>query len=286
MKGYTYDGSKEFSYLKFDTTDTGGLKKEEAIELMNKNLPEIDVLQKKFYAEKKMGLIFLFQAMDAAGKDGTIQAVLSCLSPHGVRECAFKAPNSTELSHDFLWRIHHCVPERGQIAIFNRSHYEDVLISKVHKLYKNQPKASYIKDSEIIDTRYEDIRNFEKYLYNNSIRVVKIFLNVSKKEQTKRFLARIDQKEKNWKFSSADMSEREFFEEYQKAFKDAINNTATKYCPWYVVPADHNLYMRYVVSQIILDTLRDIDPEYPEIDDETAKQLKGYKKILKEELEK
>ena len=138
MKQYRFDGTKKFVPTKFDTEETGGLTKEKAIELMNKNLPQIDELQKKFYAEKKEGLIFLFQAMDAAGKDGTIQAVLSCLSPHGVKEYAFKAPNSTELAHDFLWRIHKNVPERGQIAIFNRSHYEDVLIGKVHKLYKRK----------------------------------------------------------------------------------------------------------------------------------------------------
>ena len=149
MKNYLYDGSGKFVPGKFDTAETGGLTKEEAVKRMNQNLPQIDDLQKKLYAEKKEGIIFLFQAMDAAGKDGTIQAVLSCLSPHGVKEYAFKAPNSTELAHDYLWRIHQCIPERGQIAIFNRSHYEDVIIGKVHKLYEYQTWANYIRKSEV-----------------------------------------------------------------------------------------------------------------------------------------
>lgn len=282
MKNYLYDGSKKFVPGKFDTEETGGLKKEEAIALMNENLPQIDELQKKFYAEKKEGLIFLFQAMDAAGKDGTIQAVLSCLSPHGVKEYAFKAPNSTEIAHDFLWRIHKNVPERGQIAIFNRSHYEDVLIGKVHKLYEHQSRADYLKKSEILKNRYEDIRNFEKYLYHNSVRIVKIYLNVSKDEQARRFLSRLSDQKKNWKFSASDLKEREYWDEYQKAFCDAVNKTATEYCPWYVVPADHKWYMRYVVSQIILDTLKDINPKFPKV----SEAMKEHFAEAKEQLEK
>ena len=286
MKQYRFDGTKKFVPTKFDTEETGGLTKEKAIELMNKNLPQIDELQKKFYAEKKEGLIFLFQAMDAAGKDGTIQAVLSCLSPHGVKEYAFKAPNSTELAHDFLWRIHKNVPERGQIAIFNRSHYEDVLIGKVHKLYQTQNHADYLKKSEILKNRYEDICNFEKYLYNNSVRIVKIYLNVSKDEQAKRFLSRLNDPKKNWKFSPSDLKEREYWDEYQKAFTDAVNKTATEYCPWYVVPADHKWYMRYIVSQIILDTLKDINPKFPKVNDSMKEHFAEAKEQLEKELNK
>lgn len=286
MKQYRFDGTKKFVPTKFDTEETGGLTKEKAIELMNKNLPQIDELQKKFYAEKKEGLIFLFQAMDAAGKDGTIQAVLSCLSPHGVKEYAFKAPNSTELAHDFLWRIHKNVPERGQIAIFNRSHYEDVLIGKVHKLYQTQNRADYLKKNEILKNRYEDICNFEKYLYNNSIRIVKIYLNVSKDEQAKRFLSRLNDPKKNWKFSASDLKEREYWDEYQKAFTDAVNKTATEYCPWYVVPADHKWYMRYIVSQIILDTLKDINPKFPKVNDSMKEHFAEAKEQLEKELNK
>ncbi len=284
MKDYLYSGSRKFIPEKFDTAETEGMRKEEAVELMNQNLPQIDELQKKLYAEKKEGIIFLFQAMDAAGKDGTIQAVLSCLSPHGVKEYAFKAPNTTELAHDYLWRVHQCVPERGQIAIFNRSHYEDIIIGKVHKLYEYQTKADYIKKGEIIKNRYEDICNFEKYLYNNSIRIVKIYLNVSKKEQAKRFLSRLNDPKKYWKFSISDLKEREYWDEYQKAFAEAINKTATEYCPWYVVPADHKWYMRYVVSQIILDTLKDINPKFPKVSDSMKEHFDEAREVLEKEL--
>ncbi|MCI8668971.1 MAG: polyphosphate kinase 2 family protein [Lachnospiraceae bacterium] len=286
MKDYLYDGSGKFVPGKFNTAETGGLTKEEAVKLMNQNLPQIDDLQKKLYAEKKEGIIFLFQAMDAAGKDGTIQAVLSCLSPHGVKEYAFKAPNSTELAHDYLWRIHQCIPERGQIAIFNRSHYEDVIIGKVHKLYEYQTWANYIRKNEIIKNRYEDIRNFEKYLYNNSVRIVKIYLNVSKEEQAKRFLARLSDPKKYWKFSGADLKEREYWDQYQKAFTDAINKTATEYCPWYVVPADHKWYMRYVVSEIILNTLKDINPKFPKVSDSMKAHFDEAREVLEREMEK
>ena len=278
------DGSKKFVPDKFDTKETGGLTKEEAVNLMNENLPKIDELQKKLYAEKREGIIFLFQAMDAAGKDGTIQAVLSCLSPHGVKEYAFKAPNATELAHDFLWRVHHCVPEKGQIAIFNRSHYEDVLIGRVHKLYKNQPRASYVKLNEVMKNRYEDIINFEKYLYNNSVRIVKIYLNVSKDEQARRFLSRLNEPKKYWKFSSSDLKEREYWEEYQKAFAEAVNQTAMDYCPWYVIPADHKWYMRYLVSQIILDTLEDMKPDFPKVSQAAMENFDEARKMLEDEL--
>lgn len=284
MKKYIYDGSKKFVPGKFDTKETGGLSKEEAVKKMNENLPKIDELQKKLYAEKKEGIIFLFQAMDAAGKDGTIQAVLSCLSPHGVKEYAFKTPNETELAHDYLWRIHNCVPEKGQIAIFNRSHYEDVLIGRVHKLYRNQPRAAHIKMNEIMKNRYDDIRNFEKYLYNNSIRIVKIYLNVSKDEQAIRFLSRLNEPKKYWKFSSSDMKEREYWDEYQKAFAEAVNQTAREYCPWYVIPADHKWYMRYLVSQIILDTLEDMKPDFPKVNSREMESFDEARKILEDEL--
>lgn len=261
----------------FDTGDTGGFSgKEEAAAAMAENLTRINQLQQKLYAEKKEGVIFLFQAMDAAGKDGTIRAVLSCLSPQGVTEYAFKAPNETELAHDFLWRVQRCTPEKGEIAIFNRSHYEDVLIGKVHRLYEHQARADRIDPDGIIAQRYADIRNWEAYLYHNSIRMVKIFLHVSKEEQAKRFLSRIEKPEKNWKFSAADMKEREYWDDYQAAFADAINATATRECPWYVVPADHKWYMRYLVSQIIADTLDEMDPHWPVLPEAQQKKLAEF----------
>ena len=278
---YKICGRGQYHKDDFDTGSTGSFKNaRQAREAMAENLEKINELQQKLYAEKREGVIFLFQAMDAAGKDGTIRAVLSCLSPQGVTEAAFKAPTSTELAHDFLWRVEQCVPEKWQIAIFNRSHYEDVLIGKVHQLYKGQRWARHVDPDKILEHRYEDIRNWEKYLYHNSIRMVKIFLNVGKEEQARRFLSRIREEKKNWKFSAADVQERAFWDDYQAAFEDAINETATKACPWYVVPADHKWYMRWMVSQIIRETLEEMDPHWPKADDEERALFSRYEAQL------
>ncbi len=284
LKDYKYDGSKKFKLSKVSTNETSMEKNREAAEArMQKNFTEIAELQRKLYADKKEGVIFLFQAMDAAGKDGTIAAVLTCLSPHGVEESAFKSPSSTEAAHDFLWRIEQKTPMKGDIAIFNRSHYEEVLIYRVRKLWKSQANADRIDVDKIMDYRYEDICNYEKYLYHNNIRTVKIFLNVSKKEQASRFLSRIEEPEKNWKFSASDFAERKYWDDYQDAFEVAINKTATKEAPWYVVPADHKWYMRMIVSEIILDTLKDMDPHYPTVTKERLAEFEGYKTTLEEE---
>ncbi len=285
FKKYCYDGSNHFNISKCSTDETSlcaNLK--DATAKMAENNDLIDELQAKLYAEKKEGVIFLFQAMDAAGKDGTIRAVLSCLSPHGVHEAAFKAPSSDELAHDFLWRISRQVPAKGEIAIFNRSHYEDVLIGKVKELYRFQANASRIDLDKVIARRYEDIRNFEEYLYRNNVRTVKIFLHVSKDEQARRFLSRIEEPEKNWKFSGSDYEERAYWDAYQEAFESVINATSTEHCPWYVVPADHKWYMRYVVSEIILATLKDMDPHYPEVTADRLATFAKYKEELLKEL--
>ena len=287
LKDYRYDGSRKFKLSEVSTNETSlesDRKKAEA--RMEKNFEKIQDLQSKLYAEKKEGVIFLFQAMDAAGKDGTIAAVLTCLSPHGVAECAFKSPSSTEMAHDFLWRIEQKTPMKGEIAIFNRSHYEEVLIYRVKKLWKTQLCADRIDPEKNLQDRYEDICNYERYLWHNSIRTVKIFLNVSKKEQTRRFLSRIEEPEKNWKFSASDFEERKYWDEYQEAFEVAINKTATKEAPWFVVPADHKWYMRYVVSEIILHTLKDMDPKYPKVTEDRLAELEGYKAILEKEIGK
>ena len=277
LEQYCYDGSKPFSIKEASTKETSLCSdKAEALEQMEKNNAKMDELQAKLYAAKKEGVIFLFQAMDAAGKDGTIRSVLTCLSPHGVHEAAFKAPSSDELAHDFLWRIVKQVPAKGEIAIFNRSQYEDVLIGKVRELYRKQAHADRIDEDTIMEDRYTDIRNFEKYLYRNSIRTVKIFLHVSKDEQALRFLSRIEEPEKNWKFSAGDWEERAYWDAYQEAFEDAINATATRESPWYVVPADHKWYMRYLVSEILCDTLIDMDPQYPEV---TSERLAEFEKL-------
>lgn len=285
LKKYIYDGSKKFNIKKVSTKETSlESDKAKAKEKMDANFAKISELQNKLYADKREGVIFLFQAMDAAGKDGTIAAVLTCLSPHGVKESAFKAPSSDELAHDYLWRIEQEVPRKGDIAIFNRSQYEEVLVYRVRKLWNSHARAARIPEEELVKNRYEDINGFERYLYHNSIRTVKIFLNVSKKEQAKRFLARIEEPEKNWKFSASDFEERKYWDDYQEAFEDAINMTATKEAPWYVVPADHKWYMRYVVSEIILQTLQDMDPHYPTVTKERLAEFEGYRQKLQEEL--
>ncbi len=284
LKKYRYDGSRKFKLNKVSTDETSIEKvREKAEEKMLKNFAKIGELQRRLYADKKEGVIFLFQAMDAAGKDGTIAAVLTCLSPHGVKESAFKSPSSNELAHDFLWRIEQEAPMKGEIAIFNRSHYEEVLIYRVKKLWKTQANAERIDPDKIMDYRYEDICNYEKYLYHNNIRTVKIFLNVSRKEQARRFLSRIEEPEKNWKFSGSDFEERKFWDDYQEAFETAINRTATEEAPWYVVPADHKWYMRLVVSEIILHTLEDMNPKYPKVTKERLQQFEGFREVLEKE---
>ena len=286
LEQYCYDGSREFEISKASTDETSlCANKETALQRMAENNARMSELQQKLYAAKKEGAIFLFQAMDAAGKDGTIQSVLQCLSPHGVYEAAFKAPSSEDLAHDYLWRIAKELPAKGEIAIFNRSQYEDVLIGKVKRLYLRQPHADRIDTDDVIKHRYKDIRNFEKYLYHNSIRTVKIFLHVSKEEQARRFLSRIEEPEKNWKFSTSDWEERGYWDAYQEAFEAAINKTATEDSPWYVVPADHKWYMRYVVSEILRANLEDMKPEYPEVTRERLAQFETLKESIEEELQ-
>ena len=282
---YEYNGSRVYHRGDIKPDDTSLCRdRDKALSHMQENLSRIDELQRRLYAEKKEGVIFLFQAMDEAGKDGTIQAVLQCLSPHGVYEAAFKSPSSMELAHDFLWRIEQKVPAKGEIAIFNRSQYEDVLIGKVKKLYESQAHADRIDNDHVIEHRCQDIVNFETYLYHNSVRTVKFFLNVSKKEQAKRFLARIEEPEKNWKFNGGDYEERKYWDAYQDAFADAINATATRTAPWYVIPADHKWYMRYVVSEIILSVLEDMNPQYPVVTGERLAEFDGYKQDLLKDL--
>ena len=284
LERYCIDHKGGYDPKRFDPGDTGAFHdKKQAEAAMQENLAEIQRLQQRLYADKKEGVIFLFQAMDAAGKDGTIRAVLSCLSPHGVREAAFKSPSADELAHDFLWRIEREVPAKGEIAIFNRSHYEDVLIGRVHRLYETQPHAARIDPDDILEQRYEDICNWEKYLYHNSVRMVKIFLNLSYQEQAARFLARIEDPEKNWKFSTADINERNYWADYQAAFAEAINRTAAKHCPWYVVPADHKWYMRWLVSEIIVHTLREMDPQWPVLPVGEKKNLDDLAPLLREQ---
>lgn len=284
---YLNDGTKKFKIKDFKTKDKGEFNsREEAVGEFVQNLNEINRLQQKLYSEREEGVIFIFQAMDAAGKDGVIRTVFSTLSPHGVKEYCFKAPSAEELTHDYLWRFWPALPPKGGISIFNRSYYEDVLIGKVHELYKKQRFADRIDKNEIIDRRYKEIKSFEKYLYDNSIRVVKIFLNVSKEEQAKRFISRIDTPEKHWKISEGDIREREYWDEYQDAFETAINKTSTKNSPWYIVPADKKWYARLIVSRIVLKTLQDMNPSFAEIDPRELERVMEYREKLVKSLPK
>ncbi len=285
LEKYRFDGSKKLNISKLPTNSKqDDVDKEKILARTEKNQEKIFALQDKLYAESKEGLLIVLQARDAAGKDSTIRHVMGGVNPQGVQVYSYKQPSKEELAHDFLWRCNLNLPRRGMIAIFNRSYYEDVLVVRVHKLYKTYNMASRcLKGKEFIQKRYEHIRNYEEYLYDNSYRVLKIFLNVSEEKQKERFLERIDLPEKNWKFSGSDMSERELWSDYNKAYEDAINATSTKDCPWYVIPADQKWYSRYLVSEAILDVLQSINPKYPKISEEEAAKFPQYKaELLKE----
>ncbi len=286
MTSYKYDGKRKFNVHTFNCADSGEFReRHETIGEFTRNLEMINEYQQKLFAEQKEGIIFVFQAMDAAGKDGAVRAVLSCLSPQGVSEHSFKVPSAEESRHDYLWRFWKAIPEKGSISILNRSYYEDVLVQKVHKLYEKNRFADRIELDSVIDKRYEQIRNFEKYLWENSIRVVKIFLNVSKDEQARRFISRIDTPKKNWKFSSGDIDERAYWDEYMEAYETCINRTARENTPWYVVPADHKWYARLVISRIVLNELEAMDLDWPVLDDEEMAKLQTYREMLMNETE-
>ncbi len=286
MKNYRYDGTKKFSIKNFDCADKGEFsERHEAIAEFTENLEKINEYQQKLFAEQKEGIIFVFQAMDAAGKDGAVRAVLSCLSPQGVSEHGFKVPSAEENRHDYLWRFWSAIPAKGSISIFNRSYYEDVLVQKIHKIYEKNKYADRIDMDTIIDKRYEQIRSFEKYLWENSIRVVKIFLNVSKDEQARRFISRIDTPKKNWKFSSSDIDERAYWDDYMDAYEKCINKTARRNAPWYVVPADHKWYARLIISRIVLGELENMNPRWPVLGEDEMEKLKAYRELLASETE-
>lgn len=281
LKEYRYNG-KESLKLKNAPTGAGSNKKqkEEIIAKTAANQLQIQQLQDKLYAQGCEGLIILIQARDAAGKDGTIKHVMSGVNPQGVDVYSFKTPTHEDLAHDFLWRFNKALPVRGKIAIFNRSYYEDVLIVKVRELWKAYNLPERLKNKEIITRRYEQIRQWEEYLYENGYRLVKIYLNVSAEKQKERFLERIEKPEKNWKFSEADLAERGLWEAYTNAYEDAINATASKHSPWFVIPADQKWYARYLVSEAILHALEKINPQYPQLSKEQIDRLATYKEAL------
>ncbi|MBQ9324483.1 MAG: polyphosphate kinase 2 family protein [Clostridia bacterium] len=285
IKDFRYDGGKKLN-LKDVSTSAGEEKdhKAELIHCTEANIMRACELQEKLYAEGREGLIIAIQARDAAGKDSLIKKVFSSLNPAALEVHSFKSPNSNELAHDYLWRINAALPVRGKIGVFNRSQYEDVLVVKVHHMEKNYRMPSRCtQDDDFFSKRYRQIRNWEQYLYENGYRMVKLFLNVSRAVQKERFLERIERDEKHWKLSTADMAERAAWDEYDKAYEDCINHTGTQESPWYVVPADTKWYTRYLVSQILVDTLEEMHPEYPGLDPEEAAKIPVVMQQLEED---
>ena len=260
------------------------LIKEGAKKFLEKNLEELAETQELLYADNRYALLVIFQAMDGAGKDGTIKHVMSGVNPQGCQVYSFKKPSTEELDHDFLWRCMTRLPERGRIGIFNRSYYEEVLIVRVHpELLELQNLPGGKRGRSFWEARYEDINNFEKHLARNGTIILKFFLNVSKKEQKRRFLERLDRPEKNWKFSAADLGERAFWDDYVEAYEDALNATSNDWAPWFVVPADRKWVTRAVVAAILVSTLRSLDLKYPKITGEQLDHLEQARRKLEKE---
>jgi len=274
LKEYRYDGERKLR-LEGLPTDAGEAKerKAELVRLTEENVAKAAGLQEKLFAAGKEGLVIALQARDAAGKDSLIKKVFSGLNPAALEVHSFKAPTSAELSHDYLWRINAALPPRGKIGLFNRSQYEDVLAVRVHHLEKTYKLAERCLTEDFFQRRYRQLRHWEEYLYENGIRMVKVLLNVSAETQCERFLDRMSLEEKHWKLSAGDMRERALWAEYNETYEDCVNETATPECPWYVLPADNKWYTRYLMSQILLDTLEDMAPEFPPLDPEEAAKL-------------
>lgn len=255
---------------------------------IKKIIKNIDYYQNILNAENKQSLLIILQGIDAAGKDSSIRAIMTGVNPQGVNVSSFKTPSSLEYEHDYLWRHIIKMPERGKIEIFNRSHYENVLVCKVHPefiLNEKIPTINSVKDINdgFFEKRYEEIKNFENRMFNNGTRIIKFFLNISKDEQKKRFIKRINEKEKNWKFSASDLKERKFWNEYQKAFAMAFENTSTENCPWFIVPFDNKSYGQLVMAYIINETLKSMNPKYPEVNKQEKEALKiAYQDLLNE----
>jgi len=278
------DGSR-FRMKDFDPGETLGLKaKEEAQRDLEEGIARLSVLQDKLYAQDRWALLLIFQAMDAAGKDSTIKHVMSGVNPAGCQVYSFKSPSSEELNHDFLWRTTRCLPERGHIGIFNRSYYEEVLIVRVHpELLANQRMPPALVGKDIWKQRYSDINAFEHYLARNGIITRKFFLHVSKKEQRRRFLKRLEEPEKNWKFSPSDVAERTRWDDYMRAYEEMIQNTSSERAPWHIVPADHKWVTRLVVAGAVVETLEELNLAYPKVDVEKHKALDAARKALEKE---
>jgi PPK2 family polyphosphate:nucleotide phosphotransferase len=279
---FCVESGKHFRLKDCDPAATGHWRsKDHAAEALQQGIARTAELQDKLYAQNNWALLLIFQAMDAAGKDGIIKHVMSGVNPQGCQVFSFKAPSELELQHDFLWRTTRCLPERGHIGIFNRSYYEEVLVVRVHpEILKSQRTPPSLVGKNVWEERFEDIRSFERHMARSGTVIRKFFLHVSKKEQKRRFLARLEEPEKNWKFSAADIRERACWDDYQMAYEEMIANTATEYAPWYVVPADNKWFTRLVVSTVVVETLESLDLAYPKVDDAKRKELEAVKKIL------
>lgn len=281
---FRVDKGKSFHLDDVDPADTKNLLAKEQVEdLLEHNIAKMTELQDKLYAQDQWALLLIFQAMDAAGKDGVIKHVMSGVNPQGCQVSSFKQPSAEELDHDFLWRTSRRLPERGHIGIFNRSYYEEVLVVRVHREFLDKEQLpSELVGKNIWRERFEDIRNLETYLTRNGIVIRKFFLHVSKEEQRRRFLKRLEEPEKNWKFSEADVRERACFKDYMDAYEDMIRHTAEPEAPWYVVPADHKWFMHAVVSSVIVETMESLKLSYPTVDKARRRELEASReKLLK-----
>lgn len=288
MKRLLATPGAEHTVSEFDTHFTGDLTKQEAGALLAEDIEKLSALQGKLYAQDRYSVLVIFQAMDAAGKDGTIKHVMSGINPQGCQVYSFKQPSAEELDHDYLWRINRCLPERGRIGIFNRSQYEDVLIAKVHPeiiLSNKLPGVTSLEDvtPKFWKKRYRQINDYERYLTENGTIVIKFFLNVSKDEQKRRFLARLEDEAKNWKFSTSDLKERSYWDDYMKAYSDMLTHTSTEDAPWYVIPADNKWFMRYAVGRILCERMGELDLHYPEMPVEARHKIDDFKKALLDE---
>ncbi len=285
IKPYRISNGKSFKLKDFDPSDTGEFGKGDKgrfKEVLDEGILILREMQERLYADDSWAILLIFQAMDAAGKDGAIKHVFSGINPQGCQVTSFKSPSSEELDHDYLWRCNKNLPERGRFGIFNRSYYEEVLVVRVHPEYLGAQKLP-VQKNNIWKKRFQDISQFEKYLGNNGILVRKFFLNVSKKEQKKRFMERLDKPEKNWKFSSADAKERQHWNEYMDAYEDMIRNTASENAPWYVIPADNKWFARVLVAGAIIEALDSLDLKFPVLDEKKLADLKIAREALMNE---
>lgn len=282
LKSYIMKKGKEFRLKDYDPNDTAHIKdKEEAEELLKQGVERMALLQDKLYAHNHWSVLLIFQAMDAAGKDGAIKHVMSGINPQGCQVYSFKKPSDEELDHDFLWRTTRCLPERGRIGIFNRSYYEEVLVAKVHPeflRYQHMPPRLITKD--VWQHRYESINDLERHLARNGTIVRKFFLNISHEEQLKRFMKRLDDPTRHWKYSASDVAERKHWQTYMEAYQDCIQATATEHAPWIIVPADHKWFSRIVVATAVIDALESLDLQYPKVDEAKERELAAARKEL------